>query len=54
LILPNILDQMTVSVLAEDVFRTLGDKQSVSILNAAHTGFHPTNGISNQSKKQIT
>ena len=46
------MDQKTVSVLAEDVFRTLGVKQSVSILNAAHTGFHPTNGISNQSKKQ--
>jgi len=47
------LHQKTVSLLAEDVFGTLADKQSVEILNAAYTGLHPSsNGIGHLSKKQ--
>ncbi len=47
------MHQKTVSLLAEDVFGTLADKQSVEILSAAYTGLHPSsNGIGHLSKKQ--
>ncbi len=40
-------------VLAEEVFSILGDKHSVEILNAAHSGLRSTStGIINQTKKQ--
>jgi hypothetical protein len=40
-------------VVAEDVFATLADKSSMSILNAASTGFRSSSAcIPNQSKKQ--
>lgn len=45
--------QNTVPVVAEDVFATLADKSSMTILSAASTGFRSTSAcIPNQSKKQ--
>jgi predicted transcriptional regulator len=47
------MHQTTVPVLAEEVFATLGDKQSVEILDAASAGLHSSsNGIGSQTKKQ--
>jgi hypothetical protein len=44
--------QETIPILSEDIFATLGDKQSVEILDAASRGFLSSNGIPNQKKKQ--
>ena len=44
--------QETIPILSEDIFATLGDKQSVEILDAASRGFLSSNGIPNQTKKQ--
>ena len=44
--------QETIPILAEDIFATLGDKQSLEIFGAASTGFLSANGIPNQTKKQ--
>ena len=47
------MHQTTVPVLAGEVFATLGDKQSVEILDAASTGLHSySKGIGSQTKKQ--
>jgi len=44
--------QETIPILSEDIFATLGDTQSVEILDAASRGFLSSNGIPNQTKKQ--
>jgi hypothetical protein len=47
------MQQNTIPVVAEDVFATLADKQSVEILSAASKGLHSSSArILNQSKKQ--
>jgi hypothetical protein len=48
------MQQSSVSIRAEDVFLTLADKHSVSILNAAHTGLPSSSrGVGDLSKKQF-
>jgi hypothetical protein len=47
------MHQQAVSVLCEDVFTILGDRQSVEIITASYAGLKSTsNGIGNQTKKQ--
>jgi hypothetical protein len=47
------MHQQAVSVLCEDVFTILGDRQSVEIITASYEGLKSTsNGIGNQTKKQ--
>jgi predicted transcriptional regulator len=47
------MHQQAVSVLCEDAFTILGDRQSVEIITASYAGLKSTsNGIGNQTKKQ--
>jgi hypothetical protein len=48
------MHQCSPSIVGEDVFSTLADKQSVSILDAAYAGFHSSSkGTAGLTKKQF-